>query len=60
MPKKKISKQISRYMSKIGKKGGMKTGPTKARSPEQARAAINARWEKKKSSQGEQNDEEGD
>ena len=53
MPQKKISKEVSRYMSKIGKKGGLTTGPTKARSSEQARKAVTARWEKKKSSQSE-------
>jgi len=37
MPPKKKSSPVSRYLSKIGKK---------ARSTEQARAAVNARWEK--------------
>jgi hypothetical protein len=45
-PKKKI---ISAYLSKIGQKGGKSgTGKAKARTPEQARAAVNKRWEKKK------------
>ncbi|HBJ87519.1 MAG TPA: hypothetical protein DDZ88_27410 [Verrucomicrobiales bacterium] len=47
MPPKKKSSPVSRYLSKIGKKGGMTgKGAAKARSSEQARAAINARWEK--------------
>ena len=29
-----------------GRAGGLKTGPTKARSSEAARAAVNARWDK--------------
>ena len=32
--------------SEMGKKGGSKKGPTKARTSEQARAAVNARWSK--------------
>ena len=47
MPPKKKSSPVSRYLSKIGKKGGMTgKGAAKARSSEQARAAVNARWEK--------------
>ncbi len=44
MPSPKKSNPVSRYLSKIGKKGGMAgTGKAKARSSEQARAAIQAR-----------------
>jgi general stress protein YciG len=35
---------ISKYLSKIGKKGGQKTGPTKARDPEKMSAASKKRW----------------
>lgn len=41
-------KIISRYMAKLGKKGGLKTGPTKARDPEKMSAAAKKRWEKAK------------
>jgi len=38
---------LSQVMSALGKKGGAAgTGKAKARSSEQARAAINARWDK--------------
>lgn len=43
----KPPKAVSEYMAKIGKKGGETKGPTKARSSEQSRKAINARWRKK-------------
>lgn len=47
MPPPKKSNPVSRYLSKIGKKGGMAgKGKAKARSSEQARAAVQARWEK--------------
>ena len=47
MPPKKKNSPVSRYLSKIGKKGGMAgKGKAKARSSDQARAAVNARWEK--------------
>lgn len=40
---------VSEYLSKIGQKGGKAgTGKAKARTSEQARAAINKRWEKKR------------
>lgn len=39
---------ISRYMAKLGKKGGEKTGPSKARDPEKMRAAAKKRWRKDK------------
>jgi len=32
----------------LGKIGGKATGPRKARTSEQARAAVNARWAKRK------------
>lgn len=37
---------ISRYMAKLGSKGGRKTGPTKARDPETMRQASKKRWDK--------------
>jgi len=37
MPPKKKSNPISRYLAKIGAKGGRTTGPTKFRDPEQMR-----------------------
>jgi hypothetical protein len=52
MPPKKKSSPLSRYLSKIGKKGGMAgKGKAKARSSDQARAAVNARWEKARKAQ---------
>lgn len=52
MPSPKKSNPVSRYLSKIGKKGGMAgTGKAKARSSEQARAAIQARWDKARKAQ---------
>lgn len=33
-------------MAKLGKKGGQKTGPTKARDPEKMREAAKKRWKK--------------
>ena len=42
-------KIISRYMAKLGKKGGLKTGPTKARDREKMSAAAKKRWGKSKS-----------
>lgn len=39
---------LSQVMSALGKKGGKVKGPSKARSSEQARAAVNARWKKNK------------
>lgn len=51
MQKKKTSNPVSRYLSKIGKKGGMAgKGEAKARTSEQARDAVNARWAKRKES----------
>jgi hypothetical protein len=46
----KPPKAVSEYMAKLGKKGGETKGPTKARSSEQARAAVKARWAKRKQS----------
>lgn len=44
---KKKSNPVSNYLSKIGQKGGKAgKGASKARSSEQARAAVNKRWEK--------------
>ena len=43
----KPPKAVSEYMRKIGKKGGSATGPRKARTSEQARKAIKARWAKR-------------
>jgi hypothetical protein len=55
MPKKKISNPVSRYLSKIGQKGGKAgKGTAKARSSEQARAVVNARWDKARKAKGEE------
>jgi hypothetical protein len=40
------SKAIRKYLSRIGSKGGKATGPRKARTSEQARAAAMVRWGK--------------
>ena len=37
---------LSKAASALGKKGGKTTGPTKARTPEQARHAAAIRWQK--------------
>ena len=46
------------YLSEIGRRGGSKTGPTKARSKRQARkagkAGAKARWEKVYGKEGEE------
>jgi hypothetical protein len=47
----KISKAILEYMASLGRIGGKATGPRKARTSEQARAAVLARWNKRKSEQ---------
>jgi hypothetical protein len=45
----KVNKQVSEYFSGIGSKGGKAgTGNAKARTSEQARAAVLARWAKAK------------
>jgi len=36
------------YFKRMGSKGGVATGQRKARTSEQARAAVNARWAKRK------------
>lgn len=52
MPPRKKSNPVSRYLSKIGRKGGMAgTGQSKARTSEQARAAVNVRWAKKRAAE---------
>ncbi len=52
---KKKSNPVSRYLSKIGQKGGKAgKGAAKARSSEQARAAVNKRWEKKRAAEAEE------
>jgi hypothetical protein len=44
---------LSQVMSALGKKGGKAgKGKAKARSSEQARAAVNVRWSKRKENQG--------
>lgn len=53
MPPKKKSNPVSLYLSKIGQKGGKAgKGPVKARSSEQARAAVNQRWAKHRKQKG--------
>lgn len=42
-----VTKAISDYMAKMGRKGGSMTGPTKARDPEKMREAQKRRWPKK-------------
>jgi hypothetical protein len=42
------SEIVSKVMAAMGKKGGSKKGKSKARTSEQARAAVNARWAKAK------------
>jgi hypothetical protein len=39
-----MSTELSKYLSEIGAKGGRATGPSKARSSEQSRAAVARRW----------------
>lgn len=52
---KKKSNPVSRYLSKIGQKGGKAgRGTSKARSSEQARAAVNARWDKVRQAKAEE------
>lgn len=46
--KQKPSSPVSKYLSEIGRKGGQVKGPSKARNPEQARKAAEARWKKDK------------
>ena len=45
------SNALKDYLRKLGSKGGKATGPRKARSSEQARAAVKARWAKAKARQ---------
>jgi hypothetical protein len=42
----KVTKAVRDYMASIGRVGGNATGPRKARTTEQARAAVTARWAK--------------
>lgn len=46
--KPKVSKAVREYMASIGRAGGKANGERKARSSEQARAAVMARWNKHK------------
>jgi len=46
--KAKLSKEVRQYMGSLGRIGGKATGPRKARTSEQARAAVMARWNKEK------------
>jgi hypothetical protein len=46
--KAKLSKAVREYMASLGRIGGKAAGPRKARSSEQARAAVMARWNKAK------------
>lgn len=44
-----MKSQVSKYLAKIGGVGGRNgTGKAKARTSEQARKAVNARWKKVK------------
>ena len=42
--KSKVPPEVSRYLSELGRKGGSKTGPTKARDSEKMSAAARKRW----------------
>ena len=42
----KVSKEVKEYMASIGRVGGKAAGQRKARTSEQARAAVMARWAK--------------
>jgi hypothetical protein len=44
--KAKLSKAVREYMASLGQKGGKASGERKARTPEQARKAALARWNK--------------
>ena len=44
--KAKLSKAVREYMASLGQKGGKARGERKARTPEQARMAALARWNK--------------
>ena len=46
---------VSDYAKFLGSLGGAVTGPNKARTSEQARAAANARWAKRKEAKGKTN-----
>jgi hypothetical protein len=39
-----MQKSISAYLAEIGRRGGKRCGPAKARTKKQARAAALARW----------------
>jgi hypothetical protein len=60
MPRKKSTEPelppelIRQVMSAMGKKGGQAKGLRKARSSEQARAAVQARWEKERARRAQQ------
>jgi len=40
-----MNKAVRQYLASIGSKGGKATGPSKARTSEQARKAVMKRWE---------------
>jgi len=44
--KRNIPKAVREYMASLGHKGGSVKSPRKARTSEQARAAVMARWNK--------------
>jgi hypothetical protein len=44
--KSKLSKAVREYMASLGQKGGKASGERKARTPEQARKAALARWDR--------------
>jgi hypothetical protein len=44
---------LKHYAAFIGAMGGKAKGPKKARTSEQARAAVRARWDKRKKAEGE-------
>jgi len=46
MSDKQVPKQVSEYMASIGAKGGSANPAGTKKRSDQARAAVNARWEK--------------
>lgn len=48
-----MNDQVRKYLAEMGRKGGKSgRGASKARSSEQARKAVQARWEKARGSDG--------
>ena len=60
MPPPKKNSPISQYLSKIGAKGGSKTGPSKARDPEKMKAASLKGHEAKRLKKLQKEDKDGE